>query len=75
MNYFRTKRRGKLLQCTALAVLLPLGVYAQAQDATAVDTAEAPLYRGEQLYQSGSFVAAIDVVVLTEPTCETLTQS
>jgi tetratricopeptide (TPR) repeat protein len=42
-----------------LALLLPLGSNALAQDAL-VDTGESPLFRGEQLYQTGSFVAAID---------------
>ena len=61
MNYLRTKRLAKLFQLAALAVLLSLGQFAQAQDPAAADTGESALYRGEQLYQSGSFVAAIDV--------------
>ncbi|MBT8147931.1 MAG: tetratricopeptide repeat protein, partial [Gammaproteobacteria bacterium] len=61
MNYLRTKRLGKLIQCATLVALLPMGPLAQAQDPVTVDIAEAPLFRGEQLFQSGSFVAAIDV--------------
>ncbi len=60
MNYFRTRRLVTLFQCTALALLLPFGLAAVAQD-SADDVGESPLFRGEQLYQSGSFVAAIDV--------------
>ncbi|MCB1670101.1 MAG: peptidase MA family metallohydrolase [Gammaproteobacteria bacterium] len=59
MNTLRT-RLGTLARTTTLALLLPLGNAALAQDPP-IDTGESPLFRGEQLYQSGSFVAAIDV--------------
>ncbi len=61
MNYSRTRQLGALIQAAVLAVLLPIAVLAQDPDPAGTDTGEAPLFRGEQLFQSGSFVAAIDV--------------
>jgi len=55
----------RLIQGAALILLLPLSVSMLAQD-TVIEPLESPLFRGEQLYQSGSFVAAIDVFKLAD---------
>ncbi len=65
MNYFKTRPLIRLVQGAALILLLPLGVSTLAQD-NVIETLESPLFRGEQLYQSGSFVAAIDVFKLAD---------
>jgi len=65
MTYYKTRPLIRLIQGAALILLLPLSVSMLAQD-TVIEPLESPLFRGEQLYQSGSFVAAIDVFKLAD---------
>lgn len=65
MTYYKTRPLIRLIQGAALILLLPLSVSTLAQD-TVIEPLESPLFRGEQLYQSGSFVAAIDVFKLAD---------
>lgn len=60
MSYCRTRRFLVAAAALVLSASCLLSVSLRAADNPAPGSDDSPLYRGEQLFQSGSFVAAID---------------
>ncbi len=51
----------RAIKILATGLMLGISVLGNAQDAPVGELSDSPLYQGEQLFQSGSFVAAVEV--------------